>query len=585
MKIILTVHQFFPEYFSGTEVLTHSVARELQARGHEVTVFTGYPARDQMPDAKRFDKYEIDDIPVYRFHHSFVPMGGQQVVSEIEYNNHLAAGYFKGLLDELKPDIVHFFHFSRLGAVLVDVARELGIPAYYTPTDFWAVCPTSQLLLPDGRVCAGPSSHGGNCVKHVALLTRWRHYSGVVKHLPDSAIDAFAVVAKAGHGINFPFRQDIAALSRRKPFNISRLNALQGIVSPTQLMTDVLTGNGVNPELIKQSAYGINVAGFEEFLREYPDGRPIIIGYIGTLAPHKGCHVLVDAFSRLTNSDARLKIYGNPKDFPDYVAGLHAAAKSNDAIEFCGTFPNAQIAEVLSGIDVLVVPSVWYENTPLVVYSALAAKCPVIASNFPGMSEVVRDGWNGLLFEPSNVDSLSGCLARLHQDPVLQQALSQNCKPPKSIAAYVDELLGLYEKRYQAPMHPLAGQQGFAAYVPANLGGYIAGWAVVGSNAPKRISLIDANQEIGSTTQFLSRPDVRDGLRNSGMNITAVNFGFTITLSRAMDKATVTLDVEAMDGTKHRIPYESLQVGQSPLFEGGVRLGLDQENLPQITNG
>lgn len=584
MKIVLTVHQFFPEYSSGTEVLTYSVACELRVRGHDVFVFTAYPEQESMSDAKRFDKYEINGIPVYRFHHGFVPMGGQQVVSEIEYNNRLSASYFKGILNELKPDIVHFFHFSRLGVALVDVARELGIPSYYTPTDFWAVCPSSQLLLPDGHVCAGPSSHGGNCVKHVALITRWRHYAGVVKHLPDSAIDAFAVVAKANHSINFPFRKEIAALSKRKPFIISRLNALQGIVSPTRLMTDLLTNNGVNPELIKQAAYGINVAGFEVFQRKYSDGRPITIGYIGTLAPHKGCHVLVDAFSKLTNSNALLKIYGNPKEFPEYVAGLHTVAKGNDNIEFCGTFPNDQIANVLSGIDVLVVPSVWYENTPLVVYSALAAKCPVIASNFPGMSEVVRDEWNGLLFEPGDADALSGCLTRLHQQPGLLQTLSENCVPPKSIATYVDELLVLYEKKDLAPKLPLTDQQVFSAYVPSNQGGYIVGWAVVGSNTPRRISLISGDQVIGTTALFLPRPDVRDRLKRSGVKIRAVNFGFTIGLTSSINKATAVLEVEAKDGTRHRIPYASLQLNKSASFEGGVLLGLDKEDLPQNTN-
>lgn len=565
-------------------MLTHSVARELLALGHEVFVFTGYPARELMPDAKRFDKYEVDGIQIYRFHHSFVPMGGQHVVSEIEYNNHLTARYFRGLLDELQPDVVHFFHFSRLGAALVDVARELDIPAYYTPTDFWGVCPTSQLLLTDGQVCAGPSAHGGNCVKHVAQLTRWQHYSIIVKHLPNSAIDAFAVVAKARHSINFPFRQEIAALSKRKPFNIARLNALQGIVSPTQLMTDVLTSNGVKSELIVQSAYGINVAGFEKFQRAYPTGRPIVFGYIGTIAPHKGCHVLVDAFIKLTKSNAALKIYGNPKEFPDYVAALHTASKGYDAIEFCGTFPNANIAEVLSGIDVLVVPSVWYENTPLVVYSALAAKCPVIASNYPGMSEVVHDGWNGLLFEPNNADALSACLARLQRVKALLHTLSQNCEPPKSIAVYVGELITLYEKRSYAPKLPLPDQQKFSADTLSNCDGHIAGWAVVGLIAPKRISLFCAELEIGSTTQFLPRPDVRDGLRNSGMKIKAVNFGFTITFARFMDKAATLLEVEAMDGTRQRIPYASLQVGKSFLFAQGVLLGLDQEDLPKIIN-
>lgn len=579
MKIVLTVHQFFPEYFSGTEVLTHSVARELQAHGHQVTVFTGCPARELLPDSKRFDRYEIDGIPVCRFYHAFVPMGAQRVISEIEYNNHLTAEYFKGLLDELMPDVVHFFHFSRLGAALIDVVRQLNIPAYYTPTDFWALCSTSQLLLTNGKVCDGPSSHGGNCIKHVAGITRWRYYSGIVKHLPDRVIDAFAIVAKKDHDINFPFKPEIAALSKRAPFNISRLNALQGIVSPTQLMTDVLTTNGVKLELIVQSAYGINVAGFDEFNRNHSVGQGITIGYIGTLAPHKGCHVLLEAFGKLSNAGLRLKIYGNQKEFPSYVAGLHASVKENDAIEFCGTFPNKQIADVLSGIDVLVVPSVWYENTPLVVYSALAAKCPVIASDFPGMSEVVRDGWNGLLFEPNNANALSVCLARLHDEPALLQALSGNCEPPKSIASYVAELLQLYKKRFQAPKYPLVNPQEFAAYIPSNQGGYIAGWAVVGSNIPKRISIIDGDQEIGCATHFSPRSDVRDGLRRSGNKINAVNFGFTISILRAVNKATAILEVQSVGDEKYRIPYSSLKVGHSALFENAVLLGLDQEDL------
>lgn len=466
MKIVLTVHQFFPQYYSGTEVLTYSVARELQKCGHQVTVFTGYPTREMIGDTKRFDRYEIGGIQVLRFHHSLVPMWGQKVVSEIEYNNCLTAEYFKGLLKELKPDIVHFFHFSRLGAALVDVVRDLDIPAYYTPTDFWAVCPTNQLLLPDGRICAGPSTHGGNCVKHVAMLTRLRRYARVLQPIPEGVVDVFAAIAKADHGINFPFRQEIVALSRRKSFNVARLNALQGILSPTQLMTNILVANGVNPEVITQSSYGINIAGFEEFKREYSDGHAITVGYIGTLAPHKGCHVLISAFNATTISNARLKIYGNPNEFPDYVTGLHAAAKGNDAIEFCGTFPNSQIADVLSGIDVLVVPSVWYENAPLVVYSSLAAKCPVIASNFPGMSEVVRDGWNGLLFEPDNVEALAERLVRLHNEPKLLKSLSENCAPPKSISAYVDELIGLYERRDMAPRYPLDGQRVFSSYIP-----------------------------------------------------------------------------------------------------------------------
>jgi len=583
LKILLTVHQFFPEYFSGTEVLTFSVAKELLSLGHEVTVFTGYPARKLMTDSQRFDKYEIEGIQVYRFHHAYVPMGEQQTISEIEYNNRLVAGYFMGLVADVKPDVVHFFHFSRLGAALVDVVRQLGIPGYYTPTDFWAICPTSQLLLQDGSMCDGPSSQGGSCVKHVAMLTRWRHYSNIVRYLPDVAIDLVAATAKSKIGINFPFKHEIGALSGRKPFNVSRLNALQGIISPTRLMTDMLTRNGVDPKLITQSAYGINIAGFDDKQRASKSSSVITIGYIGTLAPHKGCHVLIDAFLGLDHNTVRLKIYGNPNDFPDYVAELNMAAQGCDVIEFCGTFPNSQVAEVLSGIDVLVVPSVWYENTPLVVYSALAAKCPVIASNFPGMSEVIRDAWNGLLFKPGDSKSLEQCLLRLQQQPALLRDMSKNCQKPKSIKTYVRELLNLYAQAPTAPRQALPHQQAFEPYVPVKQYGSVAGWAVVTVDEPKAIRIYNGEQEVGRTTKFLPRPDVRDGLRKSGKTINNVNFGFALSLTQQTCRAEATLEIEDKHGSKFRIPFTGMVVGQSILSGDQILVGLDQEEFLQIS--
>lgn len=152
MKILLTVHQFVPEYFAGTEILTLSVAKNLLQRGHEVCVYTGYPTKEILPDWKRFDAYEIEGIQVRRFHHGFMPMGDQHVLSELEYDNHLSARYFSALIDEIAPNIIHFFHVGRLSSSVIDVARQKQIPAYYTPTDFWAVCPTCQLLLDDGQI-------------------------------------------------------------------------------------------------------------------------------------------------------------------------------------------------------------------------------------------------------------------------------------------------------------------------------------------------------------------------------------------------------------------------------------------------
>lgn len=464
MKILLTVHQFVPEYFSGTEVLTLSVAKGFLQRGHEVCVYTGHPAKERLPDGQRFDAYEIEGIPVRRFHHGFVPMGDQQVLSELEYDNHLSAGYFSALIDEIAPDVLHFFHFSRLSSSLVDVARRKRIPAYYTPTDFWAVCPTTRLLLDDGRMCPGTSRHAGNCLKHVAALTRCKSRARLVGFVPTLAADLLACLAKSPVRGRWPFRDDIAGLSRRMPMNIMRLNALNGIVSPSRLMTEVLTRSGVDARLIRQSAYGIDMAGFGAARAcTYAGQRPLVLAYIGTLAQHKGCHVLIDAFRRLDTDAMKLRIYGNLCDFPDYAHRLQHMSAGCDGIEFMGTFPNTEIAQVLSEADALVVPSVWYENTPLVVHSALAARRPVIASDFPGITEVVENGVNGLTFAPRDADALAQCLKRLYDEVGLLNRLSANCAPPKSVGAYVDELLALYTQS-PAPLHDLPDRSSIAAW-------------------------------------------------------------------------------------------------------------------------
>ncbi|QQG66487.1 glycosyltransferase family 4 protein [Desulfobulbus oligotrophicus] len=448
MKIILTAHQFLPEYNFGTEVLTYSVAKDLVERGHEVSVLTGAPAKTSLNDDERFDEYQIDGINVYRFTHEFIPMGDQNVIMEIEYTNNLVARYFRKLLNNVKPDLVHIFHMSRLSAAIIDVTVNMNIPTYFTPTDFWSVCPMSLLMLDDGTSCKGPEKLATNCVRHVAMRSRWGWVEKFAKAAPDSLANlAVAIVRKGWLPRQLPFVNEISALSKRSNYLISRLNTLNGIVSPTTVMTEVLVRNGVRPELIKQYMYGINMDNYEARLRSRTAGTAYTFGFIGGLSNHKGCHVLIQAVRLLNHKDVLLKIYGNPKDFPDYYNKLQELAEDFPSIKFCGTFPNTQIAEILDGIDTLVVPSIWFENAPLVIHSALAAGCPVVSSDFPGMSEVIHNEKNGLLFEPGNAKDLAAKLRRLLDEHNLLEKLSSNCRKPKSIAEYVDEILTLYESR------------------------------------------------------------------------------------------------------------------------------------------
>ncbi|MCP1104971.1 glycosyltransferase [Serratia nevei] len=442
MRVLLTVHQFFPEYKAGTEVLTLSVAKELMRAGHQVHVYTGHPGEASLKDDERFDEYDYEGIHVYRFHHAYVPMSNQTSMIEIGYNNQLAVKHFKRIVQTFCPDIVHHFHLNRLGIGCIEHVAQQEIAQFFTPTDFWMVCPTAQLMLGEGRYCNGPSKASGNCIKHFARDSKGGVLGSVFDHAPTFLFDKLAKLTKNNQLIHYPMSNEVRAMAMRLEKTIASLNKLDGIVAPNKFMKDLFIRYGVNADIIHDHPFGIDMPKRNVEPKRNSDDRPLSLGFIGTLAPHKGCHIAIEAVKRLPKNSATLKIYGNVRDFPEYYSRLLALVGDNDAIRFCGTFPNEAIDSVMDGIDALIVPSIWYENTPLVIYSAQAAKCPVIGSDLPGIAEVIVHESNGLLFEAGNVSDLVAQVSYLLRNGVAD--LSKNAIKIKSIQDYVDALLRLW---------------------------------------------------------------------------------------------------------------------------------------------
>jgi glycosyltransferase involved in cell wall biosynthesis len=102
------------------------------------------------------------------------------------------------------------------------------------------------------------------------------------------------------------------------------------------------------------------------------------------------------------------------------------------------------VGNVLSGMDVLVVPSRWYENGPGVIFEAFAAGIPVVATNLGGMSEFVRHERDGLLFGMEDPGDLARQLRRLVEEPGLLERLRAGIEPVKTVQENVDELEALY---------------------------------------------------------------------------------------------------------------------------------------------
>lgn len=442
MKIVLTTHVFFPEHSAGTEVLTFHTAKELQSQGHEVEVVTGFHVLSDLHDSERFDSYEYKGIKVNRFRHNLSPMGEQSNVVEAEYNNLFFAQWFRGYLKKFNPDIVHFFHLGLLSASAIDVCYELGITRVMTPTDFWLVCPTYQLRLPDNKTCKGPDKNGINCLKHAVSNTQRYPTSWVFNKLPNWMVGVMIWLFKRKPLTTLKIPSMIGALANRLNFLSRRMNMLDKVIVPTRLMEEILISNGLDPEKVIYSRYGIDFNASEVFL-PIPS-RKLRIGFIGGMSSHKGAHVLVSAIRLLDDASLELKMYGDSHVDPEYYAKLLELAGQDNRIRFLGTFPNEMIGSVFAELDVLVVPSIWYENTPLVIYSAQASGCPVVASNMGGMSEVIRHGENGLLFEAGNVRDLANTLKQIAEDRTLLQSLSINAIRPKPIREYVSELQSIY---------------------------------------------------------------------------------------------------------------------------------------------
>jgi glycosyltransferase involved in cell wall biosynthesis len=219
------------------------------------------------------------------------------------------------------------------------------------------------------------------------------------------------------------------------------------------LMKRLFAQNGINDELIYHVPFGIDTAKLVDWC-DKPASEVLRIGYIGTLFEHKGVDILIRAFQLLKAPEkALLKIYGSTKQFAEYADTLIALAKSDpltrDSVQFLETFHNDDFGKVLSEIDVMVVPSRWYENTPLVMQSALTTKTPMIATDLGGMSELIDHGKNGLLFKLNDHEDLAAQLRKLLDDRRVLEGFRAAIGPQRTISIMVDELESLYSRAFE----------------------------------------------------------------------------------------------------------------------------------------
>ncbi len=444
MRVVLTIHHFPPNYSAGAEIYTFRLAEWLVRHGHEVEVICVESITHES-DSELEHKHEIyEGISVWRLYFN---LEGAVNPFRQSFDNPAIGAWFVEFLGRVQPDIVHINSCYLLSVSTIAATKEHLLPLIVTLHDFWFVCPRITLLKPTGTLCTVPENVA-ECAWCLATEKRRFRWPEMVSHGSVGAV-AQHLLASPVTARLLKIKPDAGEIAHRRELLLEALKQADVILSPSEFLRGVFIGQGIDPAKILYSRLGLDTGHWisPSESEQSETSATLRISYIGQVARLKGVHLLVQAFNQLgfSNRKAHLKIYGDLNAFPDYVQSLRKMANGNSIIEFAGRFDNRRVAEILSKTDVMVAPSIWYENSPIAIMEALTTGTPVVTANLGGMPELVQHNVNGLLFEAGNVDDLTRQLQRLLDEPGLVTTLASQAQPVRMIDDEMAQILSFYE--------------------------------------------------------------------------------------------------------------------------------------------
>jgi glycosyltransferase involved in cell wall biosynthesis len=426
LRVLYVVHGFPPDTWAGTEIYTLELAQEMKRRGHDVAVLTRAP--DGTPDSDgasadfSVELREFRGLPVWRLTHRL-----QHQRLRDSYHQPRVDAAFRTLLAEIRPDVVHFQHLIHLSAGLPLICREHGVPSLLTVNDYWALCARVQLIRPDGVRCE--ENQGLGCL----LCVKERSYDRIAS--ARRVLPALLPIARAIRPLHgSPGLQRLADragelcdIADRHDFVCDAYASCDVLLTPSRFIRQKLLESGkFDPDRLVYSDYGMRVNSPEGFARVPRNDVRLRFGFVGSLLWYKGIDLLLRAMRQLDPDRAVLNVFGDfVPERDEYHASLaRLAADCGRSVVFHGRFDNNDLALVYEQIDVLVVPSTWFENSPLSIHEAFLFQTPVVTSDIGGMAELVRDGANGLHFRAGDAADLARALGRFVAEPALAASLA-----------------------------------------------------------------------------------------------------------------------------------------------------------------
>jgi glycosyltransferase involved in cell wall biosynthesis len=333
---------------------------------------------------------------------------------------------FAALLARIDPDVIHFHHYTGIGLELIALARRVNpkIRIIVTLHEFMAIC-----------------HHNGQMIKGTGQLCN--------KAAPQECTGCFKDIAPAQFFL-------------RERFIKAHFEKVDLFISPSEFLRQRYIAWGLPSWQIVVLENGILPVS-------PPPPRPLAAGerrsvfaFFGQITLYKGLDRLLLAFEQLNQLPAeatrgiRLIVHGGNLELqhPQFVEQMTRLLSRNNArVHFAGGYSHDELDRLMAEVDWVVVPSIWWENSPLVIQEALAHRRPVICSNIGGMAEKVRSGKDGFHFPVGDPIALAGLIVRLVADEGIWDSLQATMRAPTTVAQAVSQLLPLYQDESFALAH------------------------------------------------------------------------------------------------------------------------------------
>jgi glycosyltransferase involved in cell wall biosynthesis len=294
---------------------------------------------------------------------------------------------FRALLQAIKPRIAHFHHYLNIGVEAFLHVRE---------------------TLPDCRIILTLHEYLGLCHHYGQMVTK-QAYSLCYESSPMACNRCFKDIA--------PSDFFLRGLYIKRFFEL-----VDHFIAPSAFLAERYIAWGLPRDRVSVIENITKSATNDTPAAEARNENALLrVGFFGQISVLKGINVLFDAAEILEKREMHNVVFevhgdhtGQPSEFQtDFLARL---SKAGPNVKFHGAYDQRRLDTLMQSVDVVIVPSIWWENSPVVIQEAFRNRCPVICSDIGGMAEQVRDGVDGFYFPVGNSFSLVGLLLQLVAD-------------------------------------------------------------------------------------------------------------------------------------------------------------------------